>query len=140
MEVTYEQFIQLQNRVMLLEGGNATIQVIQEADVNELTGRFDRLLAYLEKFFNVGNISMSDIRRYVGSSNSSTATSASNSTSGNAEMDELRADVNALSRTLTETREDINGRIDRLLNYLETWINAGSLTMSDIKAEVEQTQ
>ena len=28
-------------------------------------------------------------------------------------------------------------RIDRLLDYLESWINAGSLSMSDVKASVD---
>ena len=37
----------------------------------------------------------------------------------------LAADVNAQKE-----------RIDRLLNYLEKWINVGNLTMSDIKTSV----
>ena len=139
MEVRYSELMDLQTRVTLLEGGNTGVQVLVQNDISELSSKFDRLITYLEKFFNVGNISMTDIRRYVqttATSSKPTSTTATTA-SANVEMDELKADVNALSNTLTETRNDINERFDRLLNYLENWVKAGSLTMTGVKEEVE---
>ena len=134
MEVTYDQFIQLQNRVMLLEGGNATIQVIQEADVSELTKKFDRLLDYLEGFFGVGNIKMTDIKRVVTGSSSSQSSNTQTTTSSNLEIEDLRNEITRLSQSLRASNE----RMERLLNYLSLWIDAGdNLNMKDIKSAVE---
>ena len=133
MEVTYDQFIQLQNRVMLLEGGNATIQVIQEADVSELTKKFDRLLDYLEGFFGAGNIKMTDIKRVVGSSSSSTKPRTTTSSS-NVEIEDLRNEITRLSQSLRASNE----RVEKLLNYLAAWIDVGdNVNMKDIKSVVE---
>ena len=133
MNVTYQQFAELQDRVMLLEGGNATIQVIQEADVSELTKKFDRLLDYLEGFFGAGNIKMTDIKRVVGSSSSSTKPSTQTSSSS-LEIEDLRNEITRLSQSLRASNE----RMERLLNYLSLWIDAGdNLNMKDIKSAVE---
>ena len=134
MNVTYQQFAELQDRVMLLEGGNATIQVIQEADVSELTKKFDRLLDYLEGFFGAGNIKMTDIKRVVGSSSSSSHSSSTQSSTSNLEIEDLRNEITRLSQSLRASNE----RVEKLLNYLAAWIDVGdNVNMKDIKSVVE---
>ena len=136
MDITYQQFLELQNRVTLLEGGNSTIQVIQEGDVSELSKKFDKLLDYLESFFGVGNIKMTDIKRVVtgSSSSSSSHSSSTQSSTSNLEIDDLRNEITRLSQSLRASNE----RMERLLNYLSVWIDAGdNVNMKDIKAIVE---
>ena len=136
MNVTYQQFAELQNRVTLLEGGNATIQIIQDGDVGDLTKKFDKLLDYLESFFGVGNIKMTDIKRVVtgSSSSSSSHSSSTQSSTSNLEIDDLRNEITRLSQSLRASNE----RMERLLNYLSVWIDAGdNVNMKDIKSIVE---
>ena len=136
MDITYQQFLELQNRVTLLEGGNSTIQVIQEGDVSELSKKFDKLLDYLESFFGVGNIKMTDIKRVVAgtsSTSSSTHSLNTNSTTSSVEIDDLKHDISRLSQSLNATNE----RVERLLNYLAAWIDVGdNVNMKDIKDTV----
>ena len=133
MNVTYQQFAELQDRVMLLEGGNSAVQVIQEADISAITKKFDRLLDYLEGFFGAGNIKMTDIKRVVGSSSSSTKPSTQTSSSS-VEIEDLRNEITRLSQSLRASNE----RMERLLNYLAVWIDAGdNVNMKDIKSVVE---
>ena len=49
----------------------------------------------------------------------------------------LTSDITNSSDTLTAAVNAQKDRIDRLLNYLSTWINVGNLTMSDIKTAVD---
>ena len=153
MSITYAQYQELQNRLTLLEGGNSQIQITQsreqqqlqqqtqtsKAEVSDITARFERLLNYLEAFFNCGNIRMTDLKRVVGAASSSTnstnsQTPANQSTASSLEIEALRQDIATLNASMKQQSD----RIDALLQTLEHWVNAGSLTFDGLSETVNE--
>ena len=153
MSITYAQYQELQNRLTLLEGGNSQIQITQsreqqqlqqqtqtsKAEVSDITARFERLLNYLEAFFNCGNIRMTDLKRVVGAASSSTnstnsQTTANQSTASSLEIQALRQDIATLNASMKQQSD----RIDALLQTLEHWVNAGSLTFDGLSETVNE--
>ena len=153
MSITYAQYQELQNRLTLLEGGNSQIQITQsreqqqlqqqtqtsKAEVSDITARFERLLNYLEAFFNCGNIRMTDLKRVVGAASSSTnstnsQTTANQSTASSLEIEALRQDIATLNASMKQQSD----RIDALLQTLEHWVNAGSLTFDGLSETVNE--
>ena len=153
MSITYAQYQELQNRLTLLEGGNSQIQITQsreqqqlqqqtqtsKAEVSDITARFERLLNYLEAFFNCGNIRMTDLKRVVGAASSSTTstnstTPANQSTASSFEIEALRQDIATLNASMKQQSD----RIDALLQTLEHWVNAGSLTFDGLSETVNE--
>ena len=153
MSITYAQYQELQNRLTLLEGGNSQIQITQsreqqqlqqqtqtsKAEVSDITARFERLLNYLEAFFNCGNIRMTDLKRVVGAASSSTTstnsqTPANQSTASSLEIEALRQDIATLNASMKQQSD----RIDALLQTLEHWVNAGSLTFDGLSETVNE--
>ena len=153
MSITYAQYQELQNRLTLLEGGNSQIQITQsreqqqlqqqtqtsKAEVSDITARFERLLNYLEAFFNCGNIRMTDLKRVVGAASSSTnstnsQTTANESTASSLEIEALRQDIATLNASMKQQSD----RIDALLQTLEHWVNAGSLTFDGLSETVNE--
>ena len=145
------QIQDLQRRVMLLEGGNTPIQsqlteqierVITSVgststalntnisgELRELEGRINakinKLLDYLESWISVGNMNMDDIREQIPLGDSGTDSGVS--------ISELRTDMSLL-------RIDINTialKFANLVDYLENWVGAGNLNMSNIKDAIE---
>ena len=151
MSITYAQYQELQNRLTLLEGGNSQIQITQsreqqqlqeqtqtsKAEVSDITARFERLLNYLEAFFNCGNIRMTDLKRVVGAASSTSTNSqtpANQSTTSNLEIEALRQDIATLNASMKQQSD----RIDALLQTLEHWVNAGSLTFDGLSETVNE--
>ena len=154
MSITYAQYQELQNRLTLLEGGNSQIQITQsreqqqlqqqtqtsKAEVSDITARFERLLNYLEAFFNCGNIRMTDLKRVVGAASSTSSnstnsqTTANESTASSLEIEALRQDIATLNASMKQQSD----RIDALLQTLEHWVNAGSLTFDGLSETVNE--
>ena len=109
MTVSRNEFLELQERIMLLEGGNTPYQA-------EVSGQLQNI-------------------------NGSVQTLAHNTATSIVSMrQELGLSIDGVEEVLTDNiqvvKSTLNERFDRLLDYLESWISAGSLNMGDIKSVV----
>ena len=109
MELSADRFNELQQRVMLLEGGNTPYQVSLSNHLSEI------------------NTSLTTLTHNTATSIKSMRQELGLSIDGVEEV--LTGDIQVVKSTIDE-------RFDRLLDYLESWIGVGCVNMDDIKTVV----
>ena len=111
MSISERDFIELQQRVTLLEGGNTPYQKEVLTQLNNVGHEIQQLAENTTR-------AIITMRSELGLSIDGVE-------------EQLTENINSVKLTLNE-------KFDRLLNYLEAWVGVGNVNMDNIKAVVQE--